>query len=213
LRSRAHRRSVQPDELEERGNVGLERHAACVCGRSGPGRAAPDAVRREGSLLDLGFRFLAEDRRLACPPFLFYGIAPNPLTLFAVRGFSRAWHSCVCCATKLRSFLGGRVYAIIRSGGKQYRVSEGDVVSVERDVLGSADQDKVTFGEVLMIGGDQPKVGTPSVKGASVAATVLREERGDKIIVFKKKRRKNHTKRKHGHRQDVVTIRIDSINV
>ena len=105
------------------------------------------------------------------------------------------------------------MYAIIRSGGKQYRVSEGDVVSVERDVLGGADQDKVTFGEVLMIGGDQPKVGTPSVKGASVAATVLREERGDKIIVFKKKRRKNHTKRKHGHRQDVVTIRIDSINV
>jgi large subunit ribosomal protein L21 len=105
------------------------------------------------------------------------------------------------------------VYAIIRSGGKQYRVSEGDVLSIERDVLGSADNDKVTFGEVLMIGGDQPKVGAPMVKGASVVATVLRESRGDKIIVFKKKRRKNHTKRIHGHRQDVVEIRIDSINV
>jgi len=105
------------------------------------------------------------------------------------------------------------VYAIIRSGGKQYRVSEGDVVSVERDVLGSADNEKVTFADVLMIGGDQPKVGSPVVKGASVVATVLGETRGDKIRVFRKKRRKNHTKRTQGHRQDVVQIRIDSINV
>lgn len=105
------------------------------------------------------------------------------------------------------------MYAIIRSGGKQYRVSEGDVVSVERDVLGSADNEKVTFAEVLMIGGDQPKVGSPVVSGASVVGTVLGEGRGDKIIVFKKKRRKNHTKRMHGHRQDVVRVRIDSINV
>lgn len=105
------------------------------------------------------------------------------------------------------------MYAIIRSGGKQYRVSEGDVVSVERDVLGSADNEKVTFAEVLMIGGDQPKLGAPVVKGASVVATVLGEGRGDKIRVFRKKRRKNHTKRTRGHRQDVVQIRIDSINV
>ena len=105
------------------------------------------------------------------------------------------------------------VYAIIRSGGKQYRVAEGDRLQVERDVLGSADQDKVTFSEVLMIGGDQPKVGDPTVKGATVVATVVRETRGDKIIVFKKKRRKNHTKRTHGHRQDVVEVRIDTINV
>jgi large subunit ribosomal protein L21 len=105
------------------------------------------------------------------------------------------------------------VYAIIQSGGKQYRVAAGDRLQVERDVLGSADQDKVTFNEVLMIGGDSPKVGTPTVKGASVAATVLGETRGEKIIVFKKKRRKNHTKRTHGHRQDVVEVRIDSINV
>jgi large subunit ribosomal protein L21 len=105
------------------------------------------------------------------------------------------------------------VYAIIRSGGKQYRVSEGDIVSVERDILGSSDKEKVTFSEVLMIGGDQPKLGAPVVSGASVVATVLRESRGDKIIVFKKKRRKNHTKRKHGHRQDLVHVRIDSINL
>jgi large subunit ribosomal protein L21 len=109
-------------------------------------------------------------------------------------------------------FLEVVVYAIIRSGGKQYRVAEGELVRVERDVLGSADKDKVTFSEVLMIGGDSPQVGAPNVKGASVVATVLRESRGEKIIVFKKKRRKNHTKRKHGHRQDMVELRIDSIN-
>ncbi|MGN6183467.1 MAG: 50S ribosomal protein L21 [Thermoanaerobaculia bacterium] len=105
------------------------------------------------------------------------------------------------------------MYAIIRSGGKQYRVAEGDRLQVERDALGSANQDKVTFNEVLMIGGDQPKVGSPTVQGASVAATVVRETRGEKIIVFKKKRRKNHTKRTHGHRQDVVEVRIDGINI
>ncbi|MFZ2492552.1 MAG: 50S ribosomal protein L21 [Thermoanaerobaculia bacterium] len=105
------------------------------------------------------------------------------------------------------------MYAIIRTGGKQYRVAEGDRIQVERDVLGSADQDKVTFSEVLMLGGDQPKVGSPTVAGAKVAATILGEIRGEKIIVFKKKRRKNHTKRKNGHRQDLVDIRIDSITV
>ena len=105
------------------------------------------------------------------------------------------------------------MYAIIRSGGKQYRVAEGDRLQVERDVLGGAEQEKVTFNEVLMIGGDKPQVGEPTVKGASVVATVLGETRGEKIIVFKKKRRKNHTKRTHGHRQDVVEIRIDSINI
>ena len=105
------------------------------------------------------------------------------------------------------------MYAIIRSGGKQYRVAQGETLFVERDVLSNADQEKVTFNEVLMVGGDQPKVGVPMVSGASVIATVVRESRGEKIIVFKKKRRKNHTKRKHGHRQDLVQIRIDSINL
>lgn len=105
------------------------------------------------------------------------------------------------------------MYAIISSGGKQYRVAEGDVVSVERDALSGADKDKVTFSEVLMVGGDQPKVGVPFVSGASVGATILGENRGEKIIVFKKKRRKNHTKRTHGHRQDMVQLRIDSINL
>ena len=105
------------------------------------------------------------------------------------------------------------MFAIIRSGGKQYRVAEGETVLVERDVLGNVEDNKITFGDVLMIGGDKPLLGAPTVSGASVVATVLRETRGEKIIVFRKKRRKNHTKRTHGHRQDVVELRIDSINV
>ena len=105
------------------------------------------------------------------------------------------------------------MYAIIKAGGKQYRVAKGEQIRVERDVLASANNDKVTFSDVLMVGGDQPKVGAPTVQGASVVATILGEERGEKIVVFKKKRRKNHTKRKHGHRQDLVSLRIESINV
>src|SRR5206468_1568316 len=103
------------------------------------------------------------------------------------------------------------VFAIIRSGGKQYRVTEGERLIVERDVLSNADKDKVTFNEVLWIGGDKPQVGSPTVSGASVIATVVRESRGSKIVVFRKKHRKNHTKRKHGHRQGLVELRIDSI--
>lgn len=103
------------------------------------------------------------------------------------------------------------MYAIIRTGGKQYRVAEGETIAVERDVIGSADNGRVRFADVLMIGGDKPQVGSPLVDGASVEATVLREERGAKITVFRKKRRKNHTKRMQGHRQDVVHIRIDKI--
>ncbi|HYS56283.1 MAG TPA: 50S ribosomal protein L21 [Thermoanaerobaculia bacterium] len=103
------------------------------------------------------------------------------------------------------------MFAIIRSGGKQYRVTKGDRLVVERDVLGAADKDKVTFSEVLMIGGDKPKVGSPTIEGASVVATVVGESRGSKIVVFRKKNRKNHTKRKRGHRQEMVELRIDSI--
>jgi len=103
------------------------------------------------------------------------------------------------------------VFAIIRSGGKQYRVAEGERLVVERDVLANAEKNKVTFNEVLMIGGDKPKVGSPTISGAKVVATVVGEARGSKIIVFRKKNRKNHTKRTRGHRQGMVELRIDSI--
>jgi large subunit ribosomal protein L21 len=104
------------------------------------------------------------------------------------------------------------VYAIIRTGGKQYRVAAGELIRVERDVLGSASDDKVTFGEVLMVGGDNTRFGAPLIDGATVSATIIRESRGEKIIVFKKKRTKMY-KRKHGHRQDLVELRIDSIQL
>lgn len=103
------------------------------------------------------------------------------------------------------------MFAVIRTGGRQYRVSEGDTIQVDRSVLGSAKDGRVRLEEVLVLGGDKPKVGVPLVDGASVEATVVREERGDKIRVFRKKRRKNHTKRTLGHRQDVVQLRIDKI--
>ena len=105
------------------------------------------------------------------------------------------------------------MFAIIRTGGKQYRVAEGDTLLVERDVLAGAEGEKVSFGEVLMVGGDKPQVGAPFVSGAAVKATIVGESRGDKIIVFRKKRRQHHIKRKQGHRQDLVQLRIDSITL
>lgn len=103
------------------------------------------------------------------------------------------------------------MYAVIRTGGKQYRVEKGSTILVERDVLSSVDGEKVRLPDVLMIGGDSPKVGAPLVDGAAVEGTVVREVRGEKIIVFHKKKRKNHTKKKNGHRQDLVQVRIDEI--
>lgn len=105
------------------------------------------------------------------------------------------------------------MYAVIRTGGKQYRVAEGETIQVERDVLGSVDNGRVRFAEVLMIGGDKPQVGLPLLSGATVEGTVLGESRGDKITVFRKKRRKNHTKRMRGHRQEIVQVRIDKISI
>ena len=98
-------------------------------------------------------------------------------------------------------------YAIIRSGGKQFRVEEGQQVRVplmDKEVGSSVELD------VLLLGGDESKVGTPTVDGAHVAATVVDHGRGTKIIVFKKKRRKQY-KRTRGHRQDYTTLKIDSI--
>ena len=102
------------------------------------------------------------------------------------------------------------MYAIIRTGGKQYRVSEGDTLQVERDVLAGAEKGSISFEEILMVGGKEPKVGAPLVEGASVKGTILSEDRGPKVIVFRKKRRKQY-KKKIGHRQGLVNVRIDKI--
>jgi large subunit ribosomal protein L21 len=100
------------------------------------------------------------------------------------------------------------VYAIIRAGGKQYRVEQGDVVRVER--LDGEVGSKVTLGEVLLVGGDDLKVGSPTVAGASVEGTVVEHDRGAKIRVFKYKKRK-HYRRTRGHRQHVTAVRIDAV--
>ncbi len=101
------------------------------------------------------------------------------------------------------------MYAIIRAGGKQYRVETGDVVRVERleGTVGS----KVTLDEVLLVGGsDDVLVGSPNVAGASVEGTVVEQDRGAKIRVFKYKKRK-HYRRTRGHRQHVTAVRIDAV--
>lgn len=101
------------------------------------------------------------------------------------------------------------MYAIIKTGGKQYRVSEGDRLQVEK-LVGNAG-DAITFDEVLLVGGgDTTKVGAPTVKGASVKAEIVDQARGKKIIVFKLKRRKNY-RRKQGHRQLYTDVRITGI--
>lgn len=97
------------------------------------------------------------------------------------------------------------MYAVIKTGGKQYRVAQDDVITVER-LTGDAGAD-VTFDEVLMVG---DKAGSPTVEGASVTGKIVEQTRGDKIIVFKKKRRKDY-KRTAGHRQDLTVVQITDI--
>jgi large subunit ribosomal protein L21 len=102
------------------------------------------------------------------------------------------------------------MFAVIRTGGKQYRVAEGDIIKVEH-IDGEAGA-KVTLDQVLIVGeGADAKLGLPLVAGASVAAEVVAQDRGPKVIVFKKKRRKNY-RRKNGHRQDVTVLRITGIS-
>ena len=100
------------------------------------------------------------------------------------------------------------MFAVIKTGGKQYRVAPEDVLQVAR-VAGNPG-DVVEFGEVLVVGGDTPTLGTPTVAGASVAGEVLEQGRGPKVISFKKRRRKN-SRRKRGHRQEFTLVRITEI--
>lgn len=99
------------------------------------------------------------------------------------------------------------MFAVIKTGGKQYRVEAGDVIVVEK--LPVEENGAVTFDEVLMAG---DKVGTPLVEGAKVSGTVLSQTRDKKVIVFKKKRRQNY-RRKQGHRQYISVVRITDIAV
>ena len=100
------------------------------------------------------------------------------------------------------------MFAVIKTGGKQYRVAAEDKLRVDK-VQGEPGQ-IIQFGEVLVVGGDAVTLGAPTIAGASVAAEVLEQGRGDKVIAFKKRRRKN-SRRKRGHRQEFTLVRITEI--
>jgi large subunit ribosomal protein L21 len=101
------------------------------------------------------------------------------------------------------------MYAVIRTGGKQYRVAQGDIVDVEK--LAGQVGDKITLGEVLFVGGNgEAKIGTPTLAEAKVTAEIMEQGKAKKVIVFKKKRRKSYS-RKRGHRQQLTTLKIVEI--
>ncbi len=100
------------------------------------------------------------------------------------------------------------MFAVIRAGGKQYRVVAEDIIRIDR--VKSEPGEVIEFGEVLVLGGDTPQLGTPTVSGATVAGEVLQHTRGDKVIAFKKRRRKN-SRRKRGSRHEFSVIRITEI--
>lgn len=100
-------------------------------------------------------------------------------------------------------------YAVVRTGGKQYRVAQGDILRVER--LSGEVGDKVTLDEVLLVGGNgELKIGTPTLPNVKVAAEVLQQGKAKKVIVFKRKRRKSYS-RQRGHRQKLTTLKIMEI--
>lgn len=101
------------------------------------------------------------------------------------------------------------MYAVIATGGKQYKVAEGDIITIEK--LGVNAGETVTFDQVLAVGGDSMKIGTPVVAGATVTASVVEEGRGKKVIVYKYKRKSGYHK-KNGHRQAYTKVKIEKIN-
>jgi large subunit ribosomal protein L21 len=100
------------------------------------------------------------------------------------------------------------MYAVMTTGGKQYKVAQGDRLRIEK--IGAAVGETVTFDQVLLVGGDALKIGTPLVAGATVTAKVVAQAREKKIIVFKFRRRKNY-RRKNGHRQPFTALEITGI--
>ena len=101
------------------------------------------------------------------------------------------------------------MYAIIATGGKQYKVQEGDVIKVEK--LGAEAGETVTFDQILVVSDKDVKVGTPTVAGATVSATVVAEGKAKKVIVYRYKRKSGYHK-KNGHRQPFTQVKIEKIN-
>lgn len=102
------------------------------------------------------------------------------------------------------------MYAIVRDRGMQYRVEEGQTLNIA--LLDAEPGSEIELGEVLLIGGETPLVGTPTVDGAKVLATILGEEKGDKIVVFRYKNKKRY-RRRTGHRQEYTRVSINKIVV
>ncbi|MDT8419821.1 MAG: 50S ribosomal protein L21 [Desulfuromonadales bacterium] len=100
------------------------------------------------------------------------------------------------------------MYAVIKTGGKQYKVSEGDLLKVEK--VEGAVGDTIELDQVLMVGGAEVKLGTPLVPGAKVKAQIVAQEKDKKILVFKSKRRKGYRK-KNGHRQPITRLKVAAI--
>ena len=101
------------------------------------------------------------------------------------------------------------MFAVLKTGGKQYKVAAGDVLKLEK-LQGEAG-DKIQFNEILMLGGDSVTVGTPVVEGAGVQAEILEQGKGPKLIHYVKRRRKHSSQRKKGHRQQITVVRITDI--
>ncbi len=101
------------------------------------------------------------------------------------------------------------MFAVLKTGGKQYRVQPGDLLRVER--LAAQAGEKVQFNEILMVGGETPLIGTPTVAGAGVQAEVIDQIKADKVIHFVKRRRKHSSQRTKGHRQKLTLLRVTDI--
>ncbi len=101
------------------------------------------------------------------------------------------------------------MFAVLKTGGKQYKVASGDILRVEK-VTGNAGE-TVQFNEILMVGGDKPVIGAPSVAGAAVQAEILEQGKGPKLIHYVKRRRKHSSQRKKGHRQQITVLRVTDI--
>lgn len=101
------------------------------------------------------------------------------------------------------------MFAVLKTGGKQYKVQAGDVLRVE--LIAAAPGEKIQFNEIFMVGGEKPVLGAPLVKGAAVQAEVIDEIKADKVITFWKRRRKHSSQRTRGHRQKLTLVRVTDI--
>ena len=101
------------------------------------------------------------------------------------------------------------MFAVLKTGGKQYKVQAGDILRVEK--LAASAGDKIQFNEILMVGGDAPVVGAPLVAGAAVQAEVIDQIKGEKTIHYVKRRRKHSSQRTKGHRQQLTLVRVTDI--